>query len=93
MGFVWVHADSFLRCVSSPFHSFVTTSWRSRHILRNVNRQANRRFAFELLSLVKHCILRRLCGLPWQQVDVQAGGWCNTTTTVAVYDLTLEARR
>ena len=25
MGFVWVHADSFLRCVASPFHSFVTT--------------------------------------------------------------------
>ena len=25
-GFVWVHADSFLRCVTSPFHSFVTTS-------------------------------------------------------------------
>ena len=24
-GFVWVHADSFLRCVASPFHSFVTT--------------------------------------------------------------------
>ena len=24
MGFVWVHADSFLRCVASPFHSFVT---------------------------------------------------------------------
>ena len=25
MGFVWVHADSFLHCVASPFHSFVTT--------------------------------------------------------------------
>ena len=25
MGFVWVHADSFLRCVAFPFHSFVTT--------------------------------------------------------------------
>ena len=25
MGFVWVHADSFLLCVASPFHSFVTT--------------------------------------------------------------------
>ena len=25
MGFVWVHADSFLRCVASPLHSFVTT--------------------------------------------------------------------
>ena len=25
MGFVWVHADSFLGCVASPFHSFVTT--------------------------------------------------------------------
>ena len=24
MGSVWVHADSFLRCVASPFHSFVT---------------------------------------------------------------------
>ena len=24
MGFVWVHADSFLCCVASPFHSFVT---------------------------------------------------------------------
>ena len=24
-GFVWVHADSFLHCVASPFHSFVTT--------------------------------------------------------------------
>ena len=28
IGFVWVHADSFLRCVSSPFHSFVTTYGR-----------------------------------------------------------------
>ena len=26
MGFVWEHADSFLHCVASPFHSFVTTS-------------------------------------------------------------------
>ena len=26
MGFVWVHADSFLPCVASPFHSFVTTN-------------------------------------------------------------------
>ena len=26
MGFVWVHADSFLRWLASPFHSFVTTS-------------------------------------------------------------------
>ena len=26
MGFVWVHADSLLRCVASPFHSFVTTT-------------------------------------------------------------------
>ena len=25
MGFVWVHADSFLCCVASPFHSFATT--------------------------------------------------------------------
>ena len=25
MGFVWEHADSFLRCVASPFHSFVNT--------------------------------------------------------------------
>ena len=25
MGFVWEHADSFLRSVDSPFHSFVTT--------------------------------------------------------------------
>ena len=25
MGFMWVHADSFLRCVASPFHSFVAT--------------------------------------------------------------------
>ena len=25
MGFVWVHADSFLHSVTSPFHSFVTT--------------------------------------------------------------------
>ena len=25
MGFVWEHADSFLRCVASPFHSFVTS--------------------------------------------------------------------
>ena len=25
MGFVWEHADSFLHCVTSPFHSFVTT--------------------------------------------------------------------
>ena len=25
IGFVWVHADSFLHCVASPFHSFVTT--------------------------------------------------------------------
>ena len=24
MGVVWVHADSFLHCVASPFHSFVT---------------------------------------------------------------------
>ena len=24
MGFVWVHADSFLHSVASPFHSFVT---------------------------------------------------------------------
>ena len=24
MGFVWEHADSFLHCVASPFHSFVT---------------------------------------------------------------------
>ena len=24
MGFVWGHAASFLRCVASPFHSFVT---------------------------------------------------------------------
>ena len=23
MGFVWVHADSFLHSVASPFHSFV----------------------------------------------------------------------
>ena len=23
---VWVHADSFLRCVASPFHSFVTAN-------------------------------------------------------------------
>ena len=26
MGFVWVHAYSFHRCVASPFHSFVTTT-------------------------------------------------------------------
>ena len=26
MGSVWMHADSFLRCVAPPFHSFVTTS-------------------------------------------------------------------
>ena len=26
MEFVWVHADSFLRRVASPFHSFVTIS-------------------------------------------------------------------
>ena len=25
MGFVWVHVESFLHCVASPFHSFVTT--------------------------------------------------------------------
>ena len=25
MGFVWVHADLFLHCVASPFHSCVTT--------------------------------------------------------------------
>ena len=25
VGFVWEHADSFLHCVASPFHSFVTT--------------------------------------------------------------------
>ena len=25
MGFVWVTAFSFFRCVASPFHSFVTT--------------------------------------------------------------------
>ena len=25
MEFVWEHADSFLHCVASPFHSFVTT--------------------------------------------------------------------
>ena len=31
MGFVWVHADSFLRCVASPFHYFVTSppQWAS----------------------------------------------------------------
>ena len=26
MGFVWVHADSVLHCVASPFHAFVTTN-------------------------------------------------------------------
>ena len=26
MGFVWVHVESFLHSVASPFHSFVTTS-------------------------------------------------------------------
>ena len=26
MRFVWEHADSFLHCVASPFHSFVTTT-------------------------------------------------------------------
>ena len=31
MGFVWVHADSFLRCVASPFHSFVTTYFHVHH--------------------------------------------------------------
>ena len=30
MGFVWEHADSFLHCVASPFHSFVTTCACSR---------------------------------------------------------------
>ena len=25
LGFVWVHVGSFLHCVASPFHSFVTT--------------------------------------------------------------------
>ena len=25
IGFVWVHADSFLHSVASPFHSFVTS--------------------------------------------------------------------
>ena len=43
MGFVWVHADSFLRCVASPFHSFVTTLdkcthyvyWRSPNLFCN----------------------------------------------------------
>ena len=25
MGFVWVHAESFLHSVASPFHSFLTT--------------------------------------------------------------------
>ena len=30
MGFVWVHADSFLRCVASPCHSFVTTAGNYR---------------------------------------------------------------
>ena len=29
MGFVWVHADSFLHRVASPFYSFVTTFWVS----------------------------------------------------------------
>ena len=29
MGFVWEHSDSFLHCVASPFHSFVTTHWVS----------------------------------------------------------------
>ena len=29
MGFVWEHADSFLHCVASPFHSFVTTCFAS----------------------------------------------------------------
>ena len=26
MGFVWVHVESFLHSVASPFHSFVTTN-------------------------------------------------------------------
>ena len=26
MGFVWVHADPFLRCVASPFNSVVITA-------------------------------------------------------------------
>ena len=32
MRFVWVHADSFLRCVASPFHSFVTTTERAQAV-------------------------------------------------------------
>ena len=30
MGFVWVSADSFLRCAASPFPSVVTTEWLTR---------------------------------------------------------------
>ena len=29
MGFVWVHVESFLHSVASPFHSFVSSLWLS----------------------------------------------------------------
>ena len=34
MGFVWVHADSFLRCVASPFHSVLLQVPLSAHLQR-----------------------------------------------------------
>ena len=37
MGFVWVHADAFLRCVASPFHYFVTTAAVRACVLTTLN--------------------------------------------------------
>ena len=37
MGFVWVHAESILRCVASPFHSFVTTLVENKHTIPKIN--------------------------------------------------------
>ena len=34
MGFVWEHADSFLHCVASPFHSLVTTQGLPESLFR-----------------------------------------------------------
>ena len=34
-GFVWVHADSFLHCVASHVHSFVTTIFYDSIVLRH----------------------------------------------------------
>ena len=42
IGFVWVHADSFLQSVASPFHSFVTTT------LLNVNVNVNNVLAISI---------------------------------------------